>query len=251
VTATFVSDGVEISYLDEGEGDPIVLVHGFASTMAVNWRSTGWIETLKRAGRRVIAFDNRGHGASGKVYEPSLYRPEVMARDAANLMDHLDIDESDLLGYSMGARIAAFFALDWPDRVRSLTLGGLGMALVEGMAGTERIAAALEAPTLNDVADDGTKIYREFAEQTGADLKALAACIRGSRETIAPESLAHLTMPVLIAVGTRDAVAGSAEDLARFIPGAEVLDIPNREHLPATGDKVFKERVLAFLDERR
>jgi pimeloyl-ACP methyl ester carboxylesterase len=82
-------------------------------------------------------------------------------------------------------------------------------------------------------------------------LKALAACIRGSRETIAPESLAHLTMPVLIAVGTRDAVAGSAEDLARFIPGAEVLDIPNREHLPATGDKVFKERVLAFLDERR
>lgn len=251
MTATFRSDGIEIAYRDEGAGEPILLIHGFGSNMAVNWRSTGWIETLKRSGRRVVAFDNRGHGASGKAYEPELYRPGIMARDAAHLLDHLDIERADVLGYSMGARIAVFLALEQPERLRSLILGGMGTALVEGMGGEERIAAALEAPNLDAVPDDGFRIYREFAEQTGADLRALAACIRGSRESVSAERLAGLHLPVLVAIGTRDAVAGSAKGLARLIPGAQVLDIPNREHLPATGDRVFKEGVLAFLQERR
>lgn len=246
----FRSDGIEIAYSDEGEGEPIVLVHGFGSNLRVNWRSTGWVETLTRDGRRVVAFDNRGHGASSKLHDPALYRPAVMARDAANLMDHLDIERADVMGYSMGGRIGAFLALDRPERVRSLVIGGMGMAMVEGMGGEERIAAALEAPSLAAVADDRYRIYREFAEQTGADLKALAACIRGSRETIAPDRLAGLTMPVLVAVGTRDEVAGSADGLARRIPGARALDIPDREHLPATGDKVFKAAVLDFLAGR-
>lgn len=246
----FQSDGVEIAYVDEGEGDPILLIHGFGSNLTVNWRSTGWIDTLTRDGRRVVAFDNRGHGASGKLHDPDLYWPGLMARDAANLMDHLDIARADVMGYSMGGRIGTFLALERAERVRALVVGGMGMAMVEGMGGEEGIAAALEAPSLDAVTDARFRIYREFAEQTGADLKALAACIRGSREKVAAERLAELDMPVLVAVGTRDAVAGSAEGLARLIPGGEALDIPDREHLPATGDKVFKAGVLAFLARR-
>lgn len=250
MSGQFRSEGIDIAFIDEGEGEPILLIHGFASNLSVNWRSTGWIDALKQAGRRVLAFDNRGHGGSGKVYDPDLYRPGVMARDAANLLAHLEIGAADVMGYSMGARIAAFLALERPEMVRSLILGGLGMALVEGMGGQEQIAAALEAKSLDAVGDDTGRTFRKFAEQTGADLKALAACIRGARETIAPERLARIGAPTLIAVGTRDAVAGSAQGLARLIPGAEVLDIPDREHLPATGDRVYKAGVLAFLAKR-
>lgn len=248
--ATFSSDGIEIAYLDEGEGDPILLIHGFGSNLAVNWRSTGWIDTLTRSGRRVVAFDNRGHGRSGKTYDSEDYRPGRMAQDAANLMDHLEIGCADVMGYSMGGRIAVFLALARAERVRSLVIGGMGTALVEGMGGEERIAAALEAPSLDAVTDETGRVYRKFAEQTGADLRALAACIRGSRERVSAERLAELRVPVLVAVGTRDQVAGSAAGLARLIPGAATLDIPDREHLPATGDKVFKEGVLEFLAKR-
>lgn len=246
----FQSEGLDIAYIDEGAGEPILLIHGFASNMTVNWRSTGWIDTLKRDGRRVVAFDNRGHGASAKLYDPESYRPGLMARDAANLIDCLGIARADVMGYSMGARIAAFLALDQPDRVRSAVFGGMGMAMVEGMGSEEQIASALEAPSLDALAGNAYRIYREFAEQTGADLKALAACIRGSRETVGPERLAQLAVPVLVAVGTRDAVAGSGDGLARLIPTAQALDIPGREHLPATGDKVFKAGVLEFLARR-
>jgi pimeloyl-ACP methyl ester carboxylesterase len=246
----FRSDGIDIAFVDAGEGDAILLIHGFGSNMAVNWRSTGWIDRLIRAGRRVVAFDNRGHGGSEKLYDPALYHPALMARDAANLLDHLGIARADVMGYSMGARIAAFLALDHKAKVRSVILGGLGMALVEGMGGEDAIVAALEAPSLDAVSDDTGRTYRKFAEQTGADLRALAACMRGSRETLPPERLAQIRVPVLIAVGTKDKVAGSAEGLARLIPGAETLDIPDREHLPATGDRVFKEGALGFLARR-
>ena len=108
----FSNGAVEIAFLDEGAGDPIVLVHGFASTKEVNWVQPGWITTLTRAGRRVIALDNRGHGASSKLYDPSAYHSATMADDVRALLDHLAIERADVMGYSMGARIAAFLAFN-------------------------------------------------------------------------------------------------------------------------------------------
>src|SRR5690242_14817442 len=126
---SFSHDGVEIAFLDQGEGDPIVLVHGFASNKEVNWATPSWLATLTSAGRRAIALDNRGHGASTKLYDPAAYHSRLMAEDVRALLDHLGLRRADVMGYSMGARITAYLALAHPDRVRSAVLGGLGSQL--------------------------------------------------------------------------------------------------------------------------
>jgi pimeloyl-ACP methyl ester carboxylesterase len=246
----FRHDGVEIAFLDEGDGEPIVLVHGFASTAAVNWVHPGWVSTLTRAGRRVIAFDNRGHGASSKFYDPAQYHTARMADDVRALLDYLNVPRADLMGYSMGARIAAFFLLDHPERARSAILGGLGIHLVEGVGLPESIADALEAPSIDAVSDPQGRTFRVFAEQTKSDLKALAACIRGSREVLTAAEVARIRAPVLVAVGTKDAVAGSPQELAALLPAGEAFDVPGRDHMLAVGDRLFKERALAFLARR-
>src|ERR1700735_3256649 len=123
---SFNNNGVEIAFLDEGEGEPIVLIHGFASNKEVNWVAPGWVTTLRRAGRRVIALDNRGRGQSTTLYEPAAYHSAIMAQDVRALLDHLALPRADVMGYSMGARIAAFLALADPRRVRAAGRGGLG-----------------------------------------------------------------------------------------------------------------------------
>jgi pimeloyl-ACP methyl ester carboxylesterase len=247
---SFTHDGVEIAYLDEGAGEPVVLVHGFASTKEVNWLHPGWIATLTRAGRRTIALDNRGHGASAKLYDPAAYHSSLMAKDVRALMDHLAMARADVMGYSMGARIAAFLALAHPERVRSAVFGGLGSHLVGGVGLPESLADALAAPTLAAISDPQGRTFRAFAEHTKSDLKALAACIRGSRQTLTRADLARLTMPVLVAVGTADTVAGSAAELAAMLPLGRALDIPGRDHMLAVGDRAFKQGVLEFLAQR-
>jgi pimeloyl-ACP methyl ester carboxylesterase len=244
---SFHHDGVDIAFLDEGEGRPIVLIHGFGSSVGVNWVGTGWVDTLKKAGRRVIAFVNRGHGASTKLYEPADYHTSRMAGDALALLDHLGIDRTPVMGYSMGARITAFLALEQPERVSGLVLGGLGIHLVDGVGLPTSIAEAMDAPSLDQVTDPMGRMFRTFADQTRSDRRALAACIRGSRQVLSREDVAAIRQPTLVAVGGRDKIAGSAEALAALMPNAQALAIGERDHNPAVGDKLFKAGVLAFL----
>jgi pimeloyl-ACP methyl ester carboxylesterase len=249
---SFTHDGVTIDYLDEGgrADEPIVLVHGFASNKEVNWVWPGWVTALTRDARRVIALDNRGHGRSTKLYDPADYDTELMAGDVRALLDHLGLERADVMGYSMGARITAFLALEHPDRVRSAILGGLGIRLVEGVGLSPHIADALLAPSRDDVSDPTGYTFRAFAEQTKSDLRALAACIRGSRQTLTREEAAAISVPVLVAIGTKDDVAGAAAPLAGLIPGARALDIPDRDHMTAVGDRVYKAGVTEFLAQR-
>jgi pimeloyl-ACP methyl ester carboxylesterase len=247
---SFHNGAVEIAFSDDGEGDPIILVHGFASSKNVNWVYPGWVSELKKNGRRVIALDLRGHGDSSKLYEPEQYGIEIMAGDVIALMDHLKIERADIMGYSLGSRITAVLARSRPQRLRSAILGGIGIGLIEGGGPGENVAEALEAPSLDDVTDPVGRTFRAFADQTRSDRRALAACLRGSRRLMTEQEAASITVPVLIAVGTADEIAGSAEALGKIIPGSQVLNIPNRDHMRAVGDRVYKAGVLEFLSRR-
>jgi len=247
---SFHNGAVEIAYLDEGEGDPIVLVHGFASSKNVNWVYPTWVSELKKHNYRVIALDHRGHGDSSKLYDPEDYHLGLMAGDVIALMAHLDIARADMMGYSMGARITALLAETQPQLLRSAIIAGLGIGLIKGGGPGENVARALEADSLDDVTDPVGRTFRTFADQTRSDRLALAACMRGSRRLMTREEASRIKVPTLIAVGTVDEIAGSARELQEVIEGSEVLDIPNRDHMRAVGDKVYKEGVLDFLSRR-
>ena len=248
---SFDSDGVRIAYIDvpaaSGGGDAILLIHGFASNHAVNWVNTQWVRALAQAGYRTIALDNRGHGESEKLYDPEAYSSEAMASDAVRLLDHLGIDRAHIMGYSMGARITAHIALDHTARVRTALIGGLGMHLVEGRGLPSGIAEALEAPAGTLAPNPTAAAFRTFAEQTRSDLRALAACMRGSRQTLSRSELAQIEVPVLVSVGTLDTVAGSGPGLAALMPDARALDLEGKDHSTAVGAKAHRDGVLAFL----
>ncbi len=154
------------------------------------------------------------------------------------------------MGYSMGARIAAFLALEAPERVRSLVFGGLGHHLVDGVGLPLGIADAMDAPSLESLTDPMQRLFRAFAERTGSDRRALAACIRGSRQTLTAEQLGRIAVPALVAIGTKDEVAGDPHRLAAMLPQGQALAIEGRDHNRAVGDKQFKQGVLAFLESR-
>src|SRR5258707_7376096 len=142
---SFHNGAVEIGYLDEGEGDPIVLVHGFASSKNVNWVYPTWVSELKKNGRRVIALDNRGHGDSSKLYDPAQYEVAIMAGDVIALLDHLRIERADIMGYSLGSRMTAVLSLRHKRRLRSDILRGIWIRKIEGVRPREYTALELRA----------------------------------------------------------------------------------------------------------
>lgn len=245
----FNHDGFDLAFIDQGDGEPVLLIHGFASSHSVNWVTPGWVKTLTEAGYRAIAFDNRGHGASSKSYEPEDYRAQKMAGDAAALLDHLGIPRAHVMGYSMGARIAAFTALDYPEKVATLILGGLGEGMVKGVGDWDPIADALLADDPTSIRHPRGRMFRTFADQTRSDRKALAACIQTSRDLIGADEIAGIYQPTLVAVGTTDDIAGSPAALAELMPHGEAFAIEGRDHMLSVGDRTFKKRVLEFLRE--
>lgn len=243
------TDGLRLSYLDEGEASQatVLLIHGFASNMRVNWISTGWVRHLRDAGFRTLAIDVRGHGDSDKPHDPALYTPGHMVDDAVRLLDHIEVDRAVVMGYSMGARVTALSALAYPDRVRGAVLSGLGANLVKGIGGRDAIVDALRAPSLDLVTDPQGRVFRAFAEATGGDLSALAACMQSMRSTLTRKEAASIRIPTLVAVGSDDDIAGDPQVLADLIPNARAFVIEGRDHMKAVGDPRHKNAVVAFL----
>jgi pimeloyl-ACP methyl ester carboxylesterase len=244
---SFSSDGIEIAYEVYGEGKPVLLIHGFASSGVVNWLATGWVDSLNKAGYQAITIDNRGHGLSQKLYDENLYYAHDMAEDAARLLDHLGLKRVAVMGYSMGARITAFLALNHPDRVAAAVLGGMGVNLIDGLSDSDEIIFALRAANLSDITHPTGRQFRIFADHSKSDRLALAACMVSSREPMAESYVRAITTPVLIAVGGADDMAGAPGALAEKMRHAEAFTIPKRNHMLATGDPTFKAAALDFL----
>lgn len=243
----YQSDGLSLAYQSFGEGLPVLCIHGFASSGKVNWIDTGWVETLTGAGYRAITLDNRGHGESEKPYDPERYYPHDMAGDAVALLDHLGIGRAAIMGYSMGARISAFMAFEHQERVACAVFGGMGMNLVNGLSDGNDIIAGLRAPTLAGLTHPTARQFRIFADHTGADREALAACMETSRQPMARADVRRIDVPVLVAVGEADEMAGPPEPLAALLPLGEAFVIPKRDHMRSTGDRAFKAAALDFL----
>ncbi|MFD1942040.1 alpha/beta fold hydrolase [Paradevosia shaoguanensis] len=245
---TFLSDGISIAYEIYGEGEPVLLIHGFGSSGIINWVNTGWVEALNKAGYQAITIDDRGHGLSEKLYDPNDYYPALMAADAERLLEHLGIERAFVIGYSMGARITAFLAVEWPERVKAAVMGGMGMGLVTGLSDSREIIDGLNADSLADVKHPTGRQFRIFADHSKADRQALAACMVSSRQPMDIDDVRRIAVPVLVAVGETDDMAGSAQELADLLPKGEAFVIPRRNHMLATGDARFKEAAIAFLE---
>ncbi|HRK71264.1 MAG TPA: alpha/beta hydrolase [Micropepsaceae bacterium] len=227
---------------------PVVLVHGFASDRQVNWISPSWYRAFAEAGRRVIAFDARGHGASAKPYDPADYDEGMMAADIAFVMASLGVREADVVGYSMGGFLGMRLAHDMPQRVRRLVVAGVGETYfntADPLA--PRIAEGLLAPSLDQVSDPVARDFRKFADRKGTDLRPLAACMRRPRRIFSPAELRRISVPVLVICGEKDALTGSPVKLAQAFVKGEAVIVPNRDHMTAVGDLVTKREVVRFL----
>ena len=228
-------DGREIAYTTVGAGPDVLLLHGFASDHAGNWVRPGIVDALVAAGRRVIAYDARGHGRSDKPHEVDAYEHNAMARDAHALLDVLAVTRVDVVGYSMGAIVASRVVPHEP-RARSLVLGGVGGRLARGRdararartaAALERRAAAAERDRPLD------RAFRRFAQRSGNDMAALAAVQRSASSGV-PGGFDGIRVPTLVVAGADDRLAGSPFELAALVPGAQALVIPGN-HLSAVG----------------
>jgi pimeloyl-ACP methyl ester carboxylesterase len=232
----FKSQGLRIAYDDDGEGDPIILLHGFAADRRNNWRLTGWTRLLASAGFRVIAPDARGHGRSDKPTDPADYAPEGIAGDAIRLMDHLGIDTADVFGYSMGGRNAAWLLATKETRLSSVIIGGVGENLLES-----KDAKSPTVPKMVPIYEKNTKSGRA---------RALSACLHGSFPGISRKAFAEVHTPTLVIAGSRDLAVGNPLLLADAIPHAKGVIVPGRTHLSVIADSFFKGAVMGFLGYR-
>jgi pimeloyl-ACP methyl ester carboxylesterase len=243
----FDSAGVPIHYETFGDQArrPLVLVHGFASSLQGNWLATGCVDALTPL-RYLIALDCRGHGESGKPHEPEAYADPAMPDDVIRLMDHLAIERADLFGYSMGGRISIQLMVRYPERFTSVILGGVG-GIFQTPGSRSNVVDALLAEEASTVTDARGKAFRVFAERNGNDLKALAACMAADRATGDAASLSRVAVPVLIVNGEEDRTVGDPAPLAAAIPRAQLVKIPGRDHLTVVGDQRFKDAARDFL----
>jgi len=249
----FVSfDGTEIAYQRWGSDSgapPVVLHHGFAVDANVNWVLPGVVDALVAAGRRVVAPDARGHGASAKPHDPSRYGEDRMARDLGALFDLVGADEVDLVGYSMGG-IVALIAAAAERRVRRLVVGGIGAAAVE-LGGVDTrvrrnvdMATALLADDPGTITDPLVQQFREFADTLGADRAALAA--QATAVHASPIALDRITAPTLVLAGRDDVLATRPEVLVAAIADAR-LGLLDGDHLSAVANPAFAPAIVDFL----
>ncbi len=250
-------DGVKIAYEIVGDGaDVVMLVHGFASDRNQNWKAPGWYDTLTGAGYCVIALDCRGHGESGKPHDPEFYGHDTMAGDVIAVLNDSDVEFAHLMGYSMGGFIGIHVLMSYPERVQKFVIGGVGGSYLhpstvdDAVADPMRrnmIAEALLAPDKNTITNATARAFREFAEQPGKDREALAACMRADRKAFTAAQLAQSQRSVLVVCGEKDVLTGPPGPLAAAFAQGCAVTIPNRDHMTAVGDKLYKQAVLDFL----
>ena len=252
---TTASDGVALAFerlspSEETSQPTIVLVHGFGSSRAQNWKATGWYGGLTAAGFPIVAMDCRGHGDSGKPHDPAAYGHDRMAEDVALVMKACSLSSALILGYSMGGFIGLRLLASHPERVIKLAVAGMGESYLKDSITSPAARAALADALLTSdpgsITDPRAKMFRAFADQAGKDRLALAACMRAMSQRLPPETLAHLQPPVLVVTGEKDDTAGPPGPLAATFANGMAVVIAGRDHMSAVGDKNTRQAVIDF-----
>ncbi len=269
----FDSNGVKIHYIVEGEGEPVVLIHGFTADIDKNWR-TGFfpgapgpmiIPALAK-NYQVIALDNRGHGKSDKPHDPKQYGKE-MAEDVVRLLDHLKIKKAHVIGYSMGGMITAKLLETHPDRLLSATLGGHGGIREDDDSRSQfydELATSLEqgkgfGPLLAALTPAGRpKPTPEQIEAINAglmkanDVQALAAAVRGFPGlAFDPKKLKTNDVPTLAVIGELDPLKKGVDMLQKDMTDLKVVVIPGADHMTAVSNPMFIKSLTEFLARHR
>lgn len=252
-------DGIRLAYDVVGQGPPVLLIHGFASSRLQNWKDVLWYQTLTGAGYQVVAMDCRGHGESDKPHDEEFYGHDIMAEDALAVMEVAGIAPTFLMGYSMGGFISMHVLLEHPEKLRKLVIGGVGATYLNSApqpgnrmadpATRNRIADALLEPDRDKITDPTARTFRDFADQGGKDRLALAACMRAMRRNFSREALGQSRRPVLVVCGEKDVLTGPPGPLAAAFADGRAVTVPRRDHMTAVGDKVYKAAVLEFFAE--
>lgn len=248
----FDSDGVKIHYIAAGQGEPVVLIHGFIANAQVNWVAPGIFDALAKD-YRVIALDDRGHGQSGKPHGAENYGPH-MAKDVINLLDHLHIEKAHIVGYSLGGFITTYLVAKYPDRIISAVPGGAGWSRPgdpnENMP--DVIAEALEngegiTPLMQLLTPAGQpKPTAEQLEATNRmllatnDPLALAGVMRGMKNMrVSAEELAASSVPVCAVVGEIDPMKSTVDAMQRVMPSLDVVVVPGGDHMSTISDPAY------------
>jgi pimeloyl-ACP methyl ester carboxylesterase len=164
------------------------------------------------------------------------------------MLDHLNVPQADYMGYSMGGFIGVSALAQAPSRWGRAILAGIGQNYTSStVVDPGDIAEGLLAPSLEAVRGAVPRQFRRFAESSGNDLKALAACMLRPRRSLGADELAHVRNRVLVITGEKDTISGAPEPLAALFPRGECALIPNRDHMTAVGDKAYKAAVMEFL----
>lgn len=253
----FDSDGVRIHYIDEGSGEPVLLIHGLAVNLELNWLQPGIAAALRERGYRVIAYDARGHGRSEKPHDPAQYG-RVEAEDAIRLLNHLGLSRAHVVGYSRGGRVAHRVRARHPDRVRTVTLGGYGEAAgggappfpVEEMADSlaaARFAFLVRAVNPDAPADEIAAIARMLSEVN--DGRAVAAAFRADPAfpRLREDELRANQVPTLVLIGELDRFVDQVEQMSDVMSHLEVLIIPGANHVSAFHRPEFVTGLVGFL----
>jgi pimeloyl-ACP methyl ester carboxylesterase len=255
----FDSNGVRIHYQVEGQGEPVLLVHGFAANIPLQWVFPGIMPALAKE-YRVIAMDTRGHGRSGKPHDPPKYGME-MVEDCVRLLDHLKIHRAHVVGYSMGAVIAGKLIASHPDRVLSATLGGapclrhtdnirffdeLADDLDQGK-GIGSLIAILTPPNRAPLSPDQLRFVNRMNAAFN-DPKALAATVRGWKDLIVTDrQLAANRVPTLALVGEFDPLKTKVDAMAAVMANLKIEVVSRADHMDAFGRPQFLRSLQAFL----
>lgn len=238
-------DGSSLSVTVEGpvDGPVVIAAHGFASSGHANWRAAGWSRALTAEGYRLLTYDQRGHGDSDKPHDPGSYAPGILRSDALAVLDAFEVPVAHWLGYSFGARLGLEVATNAPERVGSLSLGGLPAQ--DPLAAFDLAAARAHLESGDDVCDPATGEFVAMAEMPGNDPLALLAFVEGLRSG-QPTPIEHPGVPALLVTGDQDAIAVDSAELAMRL-GAAFVSLPGRTHSNAISARGFKSAVIEFL----